>query len=523
MSPPAATPANPHDLHPGSDIGPKRRLTVLCVVYLVLGVVASGHFFFTDFQTVLDEHHAATVEFADSQARLADPINGNDLTRAADDETPVDPRRDLQLAGTKVRRVWGRLGGFGAGLLIVTAVLVLNRRRFNTTAEVTNAASLMIALLGVVLLASRLLVQRAVPSDVVGFGIVDIVVLQLVAAAIMPWSAKEVTLPFGLLLLVWAVTFLVPRASDMEILDRVVIVILSSFLLLPGAGLAEWRRRRREEDAERLMLGRRVESFGGELSRARIVHDAMFPPAFTGHVAFEYEYQPIAEIGGDYVHTHVCSETGRVTLTLLDVAGHGLAAALTVNRLFGELERILAETPDAEPGELMRLLNRYINLTMARHSLFATGTSMMLDPTTGELKWVSAGHPPSLLRTSDGKVKPLDTTTLLLGVHDRDEFEPRQRSTTMSPGDVVIAYTDGAFEARGIDGERFGLARVEETARFHPPPRSWPKFIAGAVSKHHDGHAEDDVLIAALTLRSLRIAEAEPLTVSIPEAGQTKR
>jgi hypothetical protein len=125
------------------------------------------------------------------------------------------------------------------------------------------------------------------------------------------------------------------------VLDRVVVIIISPVGLVPGALIAGWRWRRRKEEHERLVLVDQVELYGGELSRARIVHDAMFPPAFLGHVTFEYEYQPIHEIGGDYVHTYVCPETGRVTLTLLDVAGHGLAAALTVNRLFGELERIL--------------------------------------------------------------------------------------------------------------------------------------------------------------------------------------
>ena len=104
----------------------------------------------------------------------------------------------------------------------------------------------------------------------------------------------------------------------------------------------------------------------------------------------------------------------------------------------------------------------------------------------------------------------MPTTAVLLGVLEPEEFEPHQQRLDLRPGDVVIAYTDGAFEARNADGRRFGLGRVKETASFDPPPRSWPKFIANAVAKHHDGHADDDVLIAALTLRSLRVAEAEP-------------
>jgi len=248
------------------------------------------------------------------------------------------------------------------------------------------------------------------------------------------------------------------------------------------------------------------------------VHEAMFPRPFTGHIMFEYEYQPIQEIGGDYVHVQACGETGRVTLTLLDVAGHGLSAALTVNRLFGELERILAENAAAEPGEVMRLLNRYINLTMSHHGLFATGTCLRLDPNSGELLWVSAGHPPALVRHGHGQISELPSTGMLLGALPPDEFDPNQQQRMIQPGDVVIAYTDGAFEARDANGRRFGIERIRETARFDPPPRSWPKFIANAVARHHAGHAEDDVLITALTLQSLRVAEGEALPVAEPAA-----
>ncbi|MCA9295175.1 MAG: serine/threonine-protein phosphatase, partial [Phycisphaerales bacterium] len=264
-----------------------------------------------------------------------------------------------------------------------------------------------------------------------------------------------------------------------------------------------WRVARQEEELERRALRGQVKSIGGELSRARIVHDAMFPKQFDlGHIVFEYQYQPIAEIGGDYVHMHVCPETGLVYLTLLDVAGHGLAAALTVNRLFGELERIRAENPHARPHDVMALLNRYINLTMSRHSLFATGACIMIDPSSGELHWVNAGHPPALVRTTDGTIRELETTCMLLGVLPSQEFEPDEQCMVIKPGDVVIAYTDGVIEARSPDGEQFGLNRLRDTARFDPPPRFWSRFITSAVANHHVGHPDDDLLVVALTLRS---------------------
>ncbi|MCP3903150.1 MAG: serine/threonine-protein phosphatase [Planctomycetes bacterium] len=481
----------------------RRAMAILCSVLLLLGAVSVVSFIVEDIGDLTDEQAAATTTLVDLGP---EPVQEPDPSRAPVPTEWDAARSAIATAEQNVHRGWGRLGAMGLALAVIAFFLVYQRPRVRSVTEITHACTLMILITGAILLASRLFVARAI-DDYPILGLIDLVVMHLAVCLIMPWNAREATMPFGALMVVWAATFLVPHATEFQMLDRVVAVIVSPVVLVPGALLAKWRAQRRAEDEQRIELAGRVEHFGGELSRARIVHDAMFPRPFTGHVAFEYEYQPIHEIGGDYVHTNVCPDTGRVMLTLLDVAGHGLAAALTVNRLFGELERILAEHRDAEPAQITSLLNRYIFLTMSRHSLFATGTCMLLDPASGVLKWVSAGHPPSLVRHADGRVAELETTAALMGAIEPESFDPDQAEMKLSPGEVVIAYTDGAFEARNAEGMRFGMDRVRETACFDPPPRSWPKFIAGAVAQHHQGYADDDVLIAALTLRSLRVPD----------------
>jgi serine phosphatase RsbU (regulator of sigma subunit) len=455
----------------------------------------------TDLPSLLESASSAREALATLIEQNLDP--GDERLRAAE--------RAVETTAVAARRGWGRTIGYGLGLLVIVYFLFIQSGRLETRQRVVSSATAMIVLLGGLLLASRLVLQRAMPDrDLPLWGIVDLLILHLAACFVLPWRPKESVLPFTLLLLVWSVTFLVPHLPDSEfsILDRVVAVIVSPVILIPGVLVAGSRWRRLEEEAERLALGQQVKTIGGELSKARIVHDAMFPVPFdSGHLRFDYDYRPIAEIGGDYVHLNVCRTSGRICITLLDVAGHGLAAALTVNRLFGELERIRAEDPDAEPTRVMELLNRYIHLTMAAHSMYATGTCIMLDPATGQLQWVNAGHPPALLRKGSGQVVDLPGTTMLLGALSYTEFQPNQRSMSMEPGDVLLAYTDGAFEARNRAGQRFGMDKLRQTACFNPPPRDWTRFIANAVSNHHGGHAEDDVLVVSLQLRSLRLAE----------------
>lgn len=404
-------------------------------------------------------------------------------------------------------QMWTRTGVAALAILIAGGSALL-RRRLRSTRNLTSAATALIVGITTLLICSRFPLESALPAYG-AWGLLDVLVLHVAVTLVLPWKPGESIQPFVVPMLLWA-ALLLAFTPSLDATTRAVIIICSPIALLPGGVIAWWRSKRSFEQFTQQMLGRKVKSLGGELSRARIVHDAMFPDAFDlGHVAFQYEYAPIQEIGGDYVHVHHCPRSGCITLTILDVAGHGLAAALTVNRLFGELERIRAENPDAEPAEVMELLNRYIHLTMAHHSLFATGACLMLDPSTGELKWVNAGHPPAFIRRGDGRVDDLPGTCMLLGVESYAEFNPAMKSTTMRPGDVLIAYTDGAIEARDKQGRPLGIDKLRETARFDPPPRNWSRFLATAVARHHEGNCDDDILIVSLSLRGLHVT-AQP-------------
>jgi serine phosphatase RsbU (regulator of sigma subunit) len=245
-----------------------------------------------------------------------------------------------------------------------------------------------------------------------------------------------------------------------------------------------------------------------EFARARSIHESLFPePYDDGFVRFEYAYRPMRELGGDYVHMRV-SPQGLVHLTLIDVTGHGLAAALTVNRLYGELERIHGENPQTQPGEVLELLNRYIYLTLAHHDIFATAACFMLDPYLSRLSYANAGHPPAYLRGANGVVTTLGATTYLLGATGGDEFTANQRVIEMSPGDAMVCYTDGAFEGRDRLGNDFGLKALEELMHRQPPPRNWPQYITAAVEKHTAGRSDDDVLVGALTFLTPRPQES---------------
>lgn len=325
----------------------------------------------------------------------------------------------------------------------------------------------------------------------------------MTACLFLPWRPVESLRATVPLLVVWAAaTLLLP--SDSNLMERVLKVAFSPGILLPGLAIGAVRLQRHRQRFRATMVGRHFMTMRRELSQARALHESMFPrPHDDGFVRFEYSYAPARELGGDFVHLHVGGD-GTLHLALIDVTGHGLSAALTVSRLYGELERIRAESPNADPDEVLRLVNHYIHLTMLRHGIFATAIALMIDPYAGKLRWANAGHPPGYRRTVNGTVDALASQSVLLGALPSGEFEITCGELDLAPGDVVLLYTDGVMEARGRDGSMFGLAKLRELLQRHPAPQHWPQFVAAQVGKFSGGRSSDDVLVASVAMMKIR-------------------
>jgi hypothetical protein len=398
-------------------------------------------------------------------------------------------------------RLAGLAAGESVGWLAIVGVHYGRRGRALTREDLLRAATRMILMLGAVSLVTRL----AAPLMAVRFPgsmLVVIFLWHLTACLFLPWPPRESLRPILPLLAVWGLHTLV--AGEGGIAARTLAVMFSPGILLPGLAVCGWRLRRHGRRFSFAMLGQQLGTLRQELGRARGIHESLFPaPYDDGYVRVGYAYEPMRELGGDFLHVHG-SPGGLVHTALIDVTGHGLAAALTVNRLYGELERIRAESPDAAPAAVLGLLNRYIGLTMARHNIFATAAVVTLDPYLGRLLWASAGHPPLLLRGANRAVRDLPSTGLMLGAVLDEDYDVEQHSVELSPGDVILLFTDGAYEARNRAGLQLGLRRLRELLEEAPPADGWPQALWRGVGAHRAGRTEDDILIAAMTFLSYR-------------------
>jgi serine phosphatase RsbU (regulator of sigma subunit) len=95
-------------------------------------------------------------------------------------------------------------------------------------------------------------------------------------------------------------------------------------------------------------------------------------------------------------------------------------------------------------------------------SRFVTALIAQLHLSTGQLRWVSAGHPAPLLLRDGRLVKTLDVEPappLALQLASRPPLEGRE---SLEPGDMLLLYTDGLTEARRPGGELFSVERLGE-------------------------------------------------------------
>lgn len=82
----------------------------------------------------------------------------------------------------------------------------------------------------------------------------------------------------------------------------------------------------------------------------------------------------------------------------------------------------------------------------------------VLEPESGRLRFVCAGHPFPLLRRADGEILELGVGCLPLGIRLGLEFEAHE--VEIEPGDCLVLYTDGVVETLSPSGESFGFERL---------------------------------------------------------------
>jgi hypothetical protein len=193
-----------------------------------------------------------------------------------------------------------------------------------------------------------------------------------------------------------------------------------------------------------------------ELAIGRAVQRALMPtrnPEVPGWSTWLFT-RPANEVGGDLVD-YLPVGGSRLGLSLGDVAGKGLGAALLMAKLQSTL-RALA------PGCVsLSDLGSQVNVIIHRDGIpnrFATLVYMEIEPDCGMVRFLNAGHPPPLALRATG-VEELPAVALPLGIQADALYT--EQCVDLSPGEILVVYSDGFTDALNSLGEYFGEERLK--------------------------------------------------------------
>ncbi len=232
-----------------------------------------------------------------------------------------------------------------------------------------------------------------------------------------------------------------------------------------------------------------------ELEFLQIVQRALLPqevPSVPGMDLAVFS-RPAQIVSGDYFDFFRFSD-GAHGLAIADAMGHGVSASLLMTSLQSALRTLVPE--HVSPLEVLRRVNR-IFIHNVNFTTFVTAFLGKFDPTTRRLTYVNAGHnPPLLWCGQEQRFSGLGSTAAAIGLVE--DYHPAEAALSLSPGDILLFYTDGVTEATNPQHEAFGQERLQEIVgqNAQSPAQEVLYAIRQALSAYTQGlAASDDVTL----------------------------
>jgi sigma-B regulation protein RsbU (phosphoserine phosphatase) len=233
-----------------------------------------------------------------------------------------------------------------------------------------------------------------------------------------------------------------------------------------------------------------------ELELAREVQAHFFSSLAPAGPGLEVagRYRRARAVGGDYYDVIRLSDTA-VALTLGDVAGKGIAAALLMATL-----RAYVRSQPSDPGQLAALMSRLNHLLheSCPGARYASLFYAVHDVAHADLVYVNAGHPPPVLLGPAADATPIQLQTggTVLGLLPDATYDVGR--VQLAAGSVLVAYSDGLTEACNTMGSDWGEGRLMSairTARTCSAGGLADHLLAEVARFMADGPQQDDMTL----------------------------
>src|SRR6266481_4086256 len=178
-------------------------------------------------------------------------------------------------------------------------------------------------------------------------------------------------------------------------------------------------------------------------------------PAIAG-LEIAGRMQPARGVSGDY-YDYIPINAHTIQMVIADVAGKGVPAALLMSATAAAMQ--LEANHDRNMLEMVGRLNTGIHSVSDDGERYVTLLIAELDAQERKLRYVNCGHNPALLfRAQTGEVTRLNSSCAPIGISSENSCEIA--SADLTPGDVLVFYTDGVTEAENQSGEELGTDRL---------------------------------------------------------------
>jgi len=202
-------------------------------------------------------------------------------------------------------------------------------------------------------------------------------------------------------------------------------------------------------------------------------------------------------VGGDYYDFFPYGES-RVGLALGDVSGKGMPASLLMMALHAHVQVLAAEPKDL--GFLMQRLNK-TTCANGIDNRFITFFFGVLDGSTGELAYASAGHNAPIVVRASGAAETLEGGGTVLGILPSAPYS--EYHAQLGEGDILALYSDGVTEAFNPKREEYGEARFIEVLQAHrdKPAAAIIEAVTASLAEWAAGSAPTDDITLVVAKR----------------------
>ncbi|AFZ01818.1 SpoIIE family protein phosphatase [Calothrix sp. PCC 6303] len=195
-----------------------------------------------------------------------------------------------------------------------------------------------------------------------------------------------------------------------------------------------------------------------ELNEAADYVKSILPESMSGLITINSKFLPCNQLGGDCFDYYWLDEN-HLVIYLLDVSGHGLAAALPSISVHNLLRsHSLPKASLYEPSEVLQNLNEIFQMEKQNDQYFTIWYGVF-DRSSSQLTYASAGHPPALLLSqtahSSLEIKHLVTPGQPIGAFAEAEY--RNAICEIEDPSKLYVFSDGVYEVEQSDGSLWDL------------------------------------------------------------------